>query len=80
MTKIKQIINSLNYLPSFSILLFLNSFCFGLVRDFFGEGDNNVFRTGDFQSFQNFRACDSFIGPATALNSSIGFNDLRLSF
>lgn len=75
-----KIINSLNYLPAFSILLFLNSFCFGLDGDFFGEGDNNVFRTGDFQSFQNFRACDSFIGPATALISSIGFNDLRLSF
>lgn len=68
-----------NHLPAFSILLSLNSFCFGIDWDFFGEGDSKVFRTGDFQSFQNLKACDSFIGPATARISNLGLNDLTCS-
>lgn len=69
-----------NYLPAFSILLLLNSLCFGIDWAFFGEGESKVFRTGDFQSFQNFKACDSFIGPATARISNLGLNDLTFSF
>lgn len=61
------------------MLLFFSSMCFGLNEDFFGEGDNKVFLTGDFQSLQNLNACDSFIGPATAFISNVGLNILVLS-